>query len=90
MNHKEEMVSGLQGIADIAGKHPDTVRQWLQFYPMEQAIGYDGKVNGRYYLTKSDVFKWLTSLVRKLSNRHPYSNKHRPMEAPELQDIKGR
>jgi len=88
INHDDEIIVGIKGIADVLKMHPETLKEKLRKYPFN-IKGSNGRVDGSWRVPKSYVLEWWT-YVMKQDRRHPEARHMRPEEAPELQDIKGR
>ena len=84
----DEMLTSQQDVADALGMSTNTLERYLKKYPFHNS-GAPGKVNSRWRVLKSFVFKWW-NYVQRQETRHPEARRLRPEEAPDLQDIKGR
>lgn len=60
----------------------------IKKYPFYKC-GSSGKLNGRWHVTKSDLWRW-HGYVQKQELRHPESRRMRPEEPPELTDMRAR
>lgn len=83
-----ELLLSQQEVADELKMSVHTFEQLLRKYPFH-ATGVAGKINGRWRVTKDDVWRWFYHIQRQEA-RHPDSRRLRPEESPELSTIKGR
>jgi len=60
----------------------------LRKYPFG-CCGASGKLNGRWHVTREDVWRW-HRYVQRQELRHPDARRMRPEEPPELGDIRAR
>lgn len=60
----------------------------LKKYPFCNC-GAAGKINGRWHVTREDVWRW-HRYVQRQELRHPEARRMRPEEPPDLRDIRAR